>query len=45
MMKLGKAKKDRGELKYQEIARLFEFSGVRMNLPGSMHRHEKSVRS
>jgi len=37
--------KDRGGLKYQEIARLPEFSGVRMNSLGSMYRHEKSGRT
>jgi hypothetical protein len=38
----GQQLKDRGGLKYQEIARLPEFSGVRMNSLGSMYRHEKS---
>jgi hypothetical protein len=37
--------KDRGGLKYKEIARLPEFSGVRMNSLGSMYRHEKGEKS
>ena len=36
--------KDRGGLKYQEIVRLHEFAGVRMNSLGSMYRHEKKAK-
>jgi len=35
--------KDRGGLKYREIARLPEFAGVRMNSLGSMYRHESKA--
>ena len=35
--------KDRGGLKYREIARLPEFASVRMNSLGSMYRHEKKA--
>ena len=36
--------KDRGGLKYREIARLPDFAGVRMNSLGSMYRHEKKAK-
>ena len=36
--------KDRGGLKYREIARLPEFACVRMNSLGSMYRHEKKAK-
>jgi REP element-mobilizing transposase RayT len=36
--------KDRGGLKYREIARLPEFAGVRINSLGSMYRHEKKAK-
>jgi hypothetical protein len=34
--------KDRGGLKYREIAKLPEFSGVKMNALGSLYRYEKT---
>jgi hypothetical protein len=34
--------KDRGGLKYREIARLPDFAGVKMNSLGSLYRYEKS---
>ncbi len=37
--------KDRGGLKYREIARLPEFASVRMNSLGSMYRHEKKAKN
>ena len=36
--------KDRGGLKYREIARLPEFANVRMNSLGSMYRREKKAK-
>ncbi len=36
-------RRDRGGLKYREIARLLEFANVRMNSLGSMYRHEKKA--
>jgi len=37
--------KDRGGLKYREIAKLPEFAGVEMNSLGALYRYEKSKRS
>jgi hypothetical protein len=37
--------KDRGGLKYREIAKLPEFAGVKMNSLGSLYRYEKSKES
>jgi REP element-mobilizing transposase RayT len=37
--------KDRGGLKYREIARLPDFAGVKMNSLGSLYRYEKSKTS
>jgi len=37
--------KDRGGLKYREIARLSDFAGVKMNSLGSLYRYEKSKKS
>jgi hypothetical protein len=34
--------KDRGGLKYREIAKLHDFSGVKMNALGSLYRYEKN---
>jgi len=34
--------KDRGGLKYREIARLPEFSAVKMSALGSLYRYEKA---
>jgi len=37
--------KDRGGLKYREIAKLPDFAGVKMNFLGSLYRHQKSKTS